>query len=539
MSLTFPHASLLGLSQESRFFGAGFNYANQKRLTLNGLVTDLAETYGITGVWDGPQGVLATIANNTNFQPLVIGGVNFGSGRIQNLSFSPGIDVKTKAYTADLIVFDSGDLFNFTGYYYSGINTSGWQYLQTFSEDYAFTRKENGGYSYSHNANIRFNSGVGQLDAINAAKALAKSLFTGSNLGFAFYSGYTNVSGKRYHRESYDLIDSACAFEETFDFDSYLGGYSVTRTNQFQLELNGVANVSESAQIQGLQEPTYAGAMAAISTEITGAFDRCNSLFQLYASPDLANPLNSQPTISNRAIDIFNGRAGYNLTYTNDISNSGSFTWDYTQTLSYSQGVSRLQEAGTVIGRGFHYTGAYGAALNGYSGVKGTATSRSLAFYSGWVGQNNASSPVFQESMSEQHSPVGATIGYDFGFSNEPVAFGTLGVKRINIARQDNQSVTANSEFAIFNNPIVLQNQKTVTAGDEAITLNLLGEIYVPLADYLTNAKDVYNTLVQTLSGYTPEADGYGYYIAGAHYAFRPNANTLTTTVNYANNVLK
>src|SRR5262245_21756633 len=119
MSLNFPNVNVLGLSQDSRFFDAGFQYASFRRLSIAGTVNDLAATFGITGTWSGAEGMLNTILYNQNYQSLTINGVDFGSGRIENMSFDPGLDVKLKGYTADILVYDSGNLFNFTGLYYS------------------------------------------------------------------------------------------------------------------------------------------------------------------------------------------------------------------------------------------------------------------------------------------------------------------------------------------------------------------------------------------------------------------------------------
>jgi hypothetical protein len=220
MSLNFPNVSVLGLNQEARFFGAGFEYASFRRLSVAGTVNDLIVGFGITGIWTGVEGVLNTIQNNKNYQPLVLNGVDFGSGRIENISFDAGLDVRLKTYQANITVFDSGNLFNFTGTYYSGIDTSNFQYLQAFSENYAFNKKLNGGYSYSHDASMQFTSGVGQLNSIDAAQTLARTLFTGSNLGFAFYPGFADKQGKRYITEAYDTISNECSFQETFDFDN-------------------------------------------------------------------------------------------------------------------------------------------------------------------------------------------------------------------------------------------------------------------------------------------------------------------------------
>src|SRR5665213_1876025 len=98
MPLTFPNVSLLGLAQDSRLFDAGFQYSANRRLTIQGDLIDLSNAFGISGIWDGPQGLLQTVANQTNYQDLYLNGYSFGSGKVESITFVAGNDVRTKQY---------------------------------------------------------------------------------------------------------------------------------------------------------------------------------------------------------------------------------------------------------------------------------------------------------------------------------------------------------------------------------------------------------------------------------------------------------
>lgn len=510
------------MGQESRFFGAGFNYSNVRNISFQGNVVDLPAVFGITGIWTGSNGMLATIATNQNFQGFVLNGYNFGSGRIQSIRFDAGIDVKTKSYTADIIVYDSGDLFNLTGTFYNTINTSGWQYLQDFSESYDFTRKENGGYSYNHSASIRFNSGVGDLNAIAAAQALAKSIFTGSNLGVAFYSGYTNKNGKRFYNENYNLIDNGCRFDETFDFDSDSGSYSFIRTNQFVLEQNGIINVSENGQLRGIVDPTFISAENALGTAMADSYNRCNLVFGLYA-PSNSYPLVSTPNISSRTIDIFQNNLNYSVNFTNDISNKNRYTWDYTQTVTYDEVVARVTENGSVIGRGENRDLAYQNAKNGFNNDVVTGIGyRADSFYTQWDGATTH----FLKSKQQRFAPPRGTIEYSYEFSNEATLVGTNGIKRIEVQLDTNAPIYRYSKFGIFNAKEIVQDEQTSTLGTQSTSLNLIGDCntQVPLSTYLASAIPVINT-------YAPA--GLDVIITDAAYSFTPNRNITTVNINY------
>lgn len=526
MALNFPNVSLLSLVQDSRFFDAGFNYSTSKRLTVNGVLLDLINSQGVSGIWTGLNGLVNTVGLNLNFQPLILNGVNFGSGRIQNLSFSPGIDVQTKTYTADLLVSDTGSLTNFTGFYYSGIDISNFQYLQDFSEDYNFTRKENGGYAYTHSASIRFNSGsAASLNAIGAAKALVKTLFTGSNLGFAFYSGYTNKAGKRFYTENYNLIDNACSFNETFDFDSYSGTYSVLRTNKYDLTEAGLITVTEVANIKGIIDPTFETASAALKAEAGGAFSRCSGVYSLYA-PGGSYPLLATPLVQSYVMDFFNNNLGYTLGYTTQINNSGLYFWDYTQQIDLTEGIVKAREAGQIQGDGANRSIAYGNAVTAFTGVVLPGLyGRMGAFYLSEI--NPTPATYFIETQQQAYSPMKGLVTYDYSFTNESVINGTNGTKRIDVKVNGENPVYLYGKFSIVNGREIIQDEQQSTLGDVTYDMTLKGEKILPLSSYLADAKAQLNNLL--VSGAPP--GNIAFYISEAGYSFSPNSNTVSVSM--------
>lgn len=526
MALSFPNVSLLSFVQDSRFFDAGFNYSNSQRLTVNGILLDLINSQGVSGIWTGVNGLVNTVAVNTNFQPLILNGVNFGSGRIQNLSFSPGIDVQTKTYTADLIVSTTGSLTNLTGFYYSGLDISNFQFLQSFSEAYDFTRKENGGYSYTHNATIAFNSGdAGTLNAIGAAKALAKTLFTGSNLGFAFYSGYTNKAGKRFYTESYNLIDNSCSFNETFDFDSYSGTYSVIRTNRYELTEEGVINISENANIKGIIDPTFDAAGTALKMEADGAFARCSGLYLSYA-PGGSYPLLSTPIVQSYVTDSFNNNLGYTLGYTNQINNSGAYLWNYTQQIDLVDGIVRASEVGQIQGDGANRSISYQNALDAFTNVVTPGVyGRMGTFYASEI--NPTPAVYFIETQQQSHSPIKGIISYTYAFTNESIINGSNGVKRIDVKVGGPEPVYLYGRFSIVNSKEIVQDEQQQTLGDMIYDMTIRGERTIPLSVYLANATTQFNNLL----GSGVPLNSIAFYISEAGYAYEPNTSVVNVSL--------
>lgn len=488
MALNFPNVSVLGLTQNARFFDAGFLFSSTRRLTVAGVLLDLTNSFGITGIWTGQEGVLATIRNNPNYQPLVLNGVNFGSGRIESITFDPGIDVRTKTYQANITVFDSGNLFNFTGEYYSGINTSNFQYLQSFNETYSFDKKLNGGYSYTHDASMQFTSGVGSLYSIGAAQAVARTLFTGSNLGFAFYPGYTDKQGKRYVSEMYNLISNECAFRETFDFDNDNGNYSATQTVSVQLDEQGIVIATENGNIRGIENPNYQKALSAIGVEMTGSYYRCSGAVSYYF-PTGALLLTS-PVAQGRSIDIFNNNINYIVSFNNALNNKTGYFWDYTLEVSKQEGVSTVSEQGAVIGRGENSTISFQQAQAGFGLVQAGIAGRCGALFTGpYIPTTN-----YLASKQQSYSPVKGQVSYSYQYSNDPTLIANAGVRRKNVTIEDNDPVYIYNQLGILNYATILQQDRQATEGAQTVSVAVEGDKTVSLSTFLSSAMSTINS---------------------------------------------
>lgn len=522
MPLSFPNVALLGLSQDSRFFDAGFQYSANRRLTVQGVVTDLTNSFGITGIWTGAEGLLATVRNQNNYQDLYLNGVSFGSGKIESITFDPGLDVRTKNYQATITVQDSGNLFNLTGFFYSGIDTSNFRYLNSFSENYSFDRKLNGGYSVSQSASVQFSSGVGQLNAIQAAQSLARTLFTGSNLGFAFYSGYTNKQGKRFFEESYNLIDNSVSFQSTFDFDNNLGNYSATRTNTVDFGEDGIIRTTEQGNIRGIENPNYQRALSALSTELTGSYYRCSGAAKVYLpSGSLLLPY---PVSQGRTLDVFNNNLNYEISYDNNPNNSGTYFWDYTQQISRQDGIGTIDENGSIIGRGSNRTLAFAASQNGFTNIRNGIPGRTTALFLSSFGSN----VNFLESKREAFSPFQGRVNYDYQYSNDPSLISNSGIRRKEITVDSTSPIYAYNKVNIFNYKEIAQNDYQSTVGQTSIKVNMQGDKTVALSDFLATGQ-------AELTNRAPA--GNDRYIDNITYSFDPNNGVAETNLTWIYNL--
>src|SRR4051812_23654173 len=115
MAIDFSNAKLLSYNRRNDFFGEAFRYASKADLSIEGSIYALDNEEGVTPVWTGMSGF---IASANDYDAIMLNGTNFGSGRVNSLIFKEGNDVRIKDYTANLTVYDTGNLFNLTGTYY-------------------------------------------------------------------------------------------------------------------------------------------------------------------------------------------------------------------------------------------------------------------------------------------------------------------------------------------------------------------------------------------------------------------------------------
>ena len=518
MLLNFPNVSTLSIQQRPAQFSAGFNYSTPKTLAIRGILTDLTNSFGVTGIWTG---INTTNKAAIDYQPLIINGVNFGSGRITNISYEPGIDVRLKNYSATIEVLDSGNLFNLTGTYYNGVDFSYSQYLEEFNESWSFQMTQNGGYNSTHSASIRFTTGVGNLNAIDAAKNLAKTLFTGSNLGFAFYSGYSNKQGKRFFSESYNLINKGCTFNETFNFDSDNGSYSAIRNHTATLNELGVISVSERGQIRGIENINYQKALAALNGELTGTYYRCSGVASNYfATGDM---LINSPLSQSRTFDLFGNNLSYEVGFSSNPNNSGTYFWDYTQQVSRANGIGTIVENGTILGRGANPTLGFAAAQNGFSLVKNGISGRmTSAFTTSFTSGIN-----FLQSKNESYTPLASQITYGYQYSNDPSLIANSGIRKKEITVQNENVIHANNKLNIFNYKEISQDDKQSTVGVSTVSVNMQGDKTVALPAFLTLATSSINSRIPA---------GNDVYIGNASYSYNKDEGTVDANLSWIYN---
>lgn len=346
--MIFNNVTLLNYSHEPKFFGDyGLNYAIEKKLQIKGLLLDLSNTNGVSGVFSGLNDLI-NISKSTS--KIIINNYDFGSGYISNIQVDSSNWVRKAEYTADVIVRSTGNLYNMTGNYFANlnnfINNPNIPLLDNFSEEFQINLNKENVYEYRHSVDISFDNALIGDAAPSVAKSIASGIID-KEVPLFLISGANNFfSGKKNYSETYDLINKTFTFEESFsksidgdsDADIYYS-YSLNRNDV------GICEVSESADIIGLSEIRFDGAKNKLK-QISGlAFSRCLSFYQNYVSGNL----NNFPISQGYQVDKFNGRIQFESKYSDQNFISSKFSWILDTDVSFSDPYESTAQANLKI----------------------------------------------------------------------------------------------------------------------------------------------------------------------------------------------
>jgi hypothetical protein len=179
--MNFTNVKLLTYEHRNNFWGdKSFRYGATISLSINGYILDLANTSGVKDVFLACKNLSDSLGI---YQDVIIDGVNYGKGKITDVSFDSGNWVRVTEYTASIEIIDKGNFNNssytdsdFSGGLINGIKDNA-QYLEDFSESYSidYSSGENG-ISGTHSIDIKVSS-LFEGDKVKFATDLATFIF--------------------------------------------------------------------------------------------------------------------------------------------------------------------------------------------------------------------------------------------------------------------------------------------------------------------------------------------------------------------------
>ena len=521
--INFQDARLLTLNAENRFFGDIFRYANVSNITVQGSVYNLTNTSGVAGIWSGINGI---VSNANDYDDIQIAGTSFGPGRIDNVRFTEGNDVRQKDYQIALSVFNSGNLYNMGGPYYSGIVTNNLHLIENFSENFSIQIDQNNDYTYEQNVTCRFIANGGNRNTIPIAQTFAASLFQ-SSAAFGFFTNqfghFYNEGAKALHRETYNLITNECSFSIVYKQPSDAkGSYSIKYGYQITTDEKGITTVQENGSIIGLGNPIDSTAEAGYQGEIAGAYSRIQAEYNLYA-PSGSYLLNNVIITSKKIVNVTDGTIEYSVSYNNDpaLQWGNTYSWEYTQEIRQTNCVNTITENGRVKGLSLYcsYADRFSNALAGYSTVKAMLTTRINTF----ALTANVLTKLRPVNSSESHAALAGEISYQASFTDSLSDTSSTTIKKVETEIVDALPVALVNNFIAFGfdgsqGKEVVQPANIATPGTRGVTVKVYG--------FRTTAQsDLFGTGIGSLNANLPT--GTDPYISAASYTYDATANTL------------
>lgn len=475
--INFSDCDILALQSKNNLLGTDiFRLNNTTSLTIDGWVLDLTNMQNVSGILSGVENL---ITSSQDFQPIILNNINFGSGRVLGWTFDAGTWVRSTRYSCQIEVYNSGNLYNLSGSYYSGLqpifNNPNTQtpLIRNLDESFDFSLTREGVYSYSHQCSVSFYSGIGtnplQL-AINVASGL---IYSTPPFGFinARYSGfYQNNSGKKTYVENYNLTTNEVSITENFSTLPPSGFYGVQFKQSCQTSEDGITNVTENTSIQGLVAPIYTSALSGLSIELPLSFNRCSGVYQFYAPTGLS--LNSSPISKNQVLNPFDGKIDFTITFTDNINYQTGYFWSYTQTIEEGNDtIVNVSENGLVRGFGKLNTDEkFNRAISGYNIVQSGILPRASGLYLDFVGYN---SPLNITNRDEIRSPYQGTIEYTRQYTDDPTFVNDPLVQKSNVVINQILPKHIFKTYNLINKGQIVQMGNNTELGEDDLQISL------------------------------------------------------------------
>ena len=468
---TFINASFLGVSQESQFLGeATARIRSIKTFTIEGFIDSR-----INSDLQGVKETILTI-NNLNktlsgplvstkliMEDIIINETNYGKGKVVSLDFKSSNDGKENqimfgSYSATIEFFLAGDLSLVYGF-----NVPNPEFLENFSESFSFSLSEDSSYDYDHSLTIKYIEGTKQnnqtIDVFSTAKSLASNVFSQALAGFngiidGHFGDYTSL-GKKYFTEKYDKLTGECSFSKKFNaFNKNGTTYSVSATNSFEINEDGVATVSETGTIKGRTSDALDSALDGLDEETASSFLRCQLIYNAYKNhfAPTSSSLKNLVISSSKSINNNTGDVEYSLSYTDDIAiESLQFSED--RTLKFDRNnISTVDETTTRTYFEDKSNSFLGSILApAIASLVIDATARCLAFYLSLAPPRLGVLKIIKSSID--FSKFGNSYTYNVSFSDNDTLFSSGPFIEKNISVTDEDSKRSYEEVRIANRP--------------------------------------------------------------------------------------
>ena len=456
--MDFQNVKLLTYDHKNNFWGNnGFKYGSTVSFSINGYILDLSNTSGINDIFQACKNLSDLLGS---YQEIIVNGVNYGRGRITDVSFDSGNWVRVTEYNISIEFIQEGDLASFIGDEFDGdiipsIKSSA-EYLEEFTESYSCDYSSNdNSVSGTHSIDVRMST-LFSGDRIAFTKNLASVLFSKTfleKLSEITYSKPPESARKDYYSENYDLINGACGFKRSFSFVNSTECFSKKRSINLSFGEDGITNVTESNSIKGecLSPTLFDSAETGFQSEISGVFSRCLEVFNTYKiSFGIQNNLINKELDRGVKRNKFSGEIEYNVSFTNDKRRKNDYTFEYTLDLSRSEdGIWEAVEAGSIRGNDVIGSEAkFNKAIAGYNTEKTGILSRLDSFYAA-ASPKPADATLKLITKNLGYQPYEGVVSYSWSTTDDLTLDMSSDIRRKIIEITDSKATRIHNDFLI------------------------------------------------------------------------------------------
>ena len=540
MSLLFNNVELQGYTHQNNFFGEkSFNYSVTKTISIRGFTLNLVNNNSIQTVLNA----INSIKNSSkDFINVTINNINYGTGKITELSFDNDNWLNSARFNATIVVLGEVPITNISSPEFTGLNLNDKKlnliksFSETFSLNFETQNKILGG---EHSIEIQYDADNKNIDLIKLAQSLATELLKSlpSNLAEGNYSERANY--KVLHTENYNLIDGKCGFNKTFSYktENTDKPYSINITHSIELGENGIVTVSENGEIKAeYDKPSlYENALQGYNEQLVETQNRINTFFNNYKTKfNISENLNPHQIAKSAQINKFLGTVNYTISFDNYLKKKDpKYLYEYVSILDRNeQGIWNASENGTINGVGRPGDeGKYKNAEDAWTTIKGLILNRILSFYNAEAKDRLSGSSNLKElQKNTTREKYNGKISYNYTYTDDPtIKDGSdMGIKKINVEKSDTGLMPIIQNFIIPKGGYTLvQNRNLKKQG----TYTTRATLEIGCLQGVFNGMDYFNKAKTAAGGF--DAQGNDNYLESANFSSDEIEKTVTYEATY------
>ena len=526
-------------------WGDIFNYNSVSSYSINGRVSGDPRVSGVFYAWSGMSGLIGT---GYGYQGFTINGVDLGTGKVTSFNWEEGNDIQWKKYSMNFDIFETGNLYNFTGSLYSDINTgifdSNFPYFNDFQENISISVAENNIQETTQTVSF------GIEDPVSSKNTARNKVFSGfaryrlPNVGIFttfpnIITGNINSGYITYYTESYDY-NGKYSFTKRSLYDN---NNKATWEYSHSLDYNGSdVVVTENGTINSIffvgsgLSKNLSGARDRWSGIVTGIFDRVLGTYAAISGftgiffTQTGCPLINFALDKRWQEDPFVGTIDYSYSYSNNPSytTSGYIFSNSRQASLDEDGYYVITENGEYQGISPNKSGRFLQASGGYySGLSSIASRISGTFLLA-SGLNRAvcvtTGNAYLTNDSVTFEEFNGKISYSNTYSTSPMYYsGNSNFIKYTNSISDNRPVHLVNKFLVPFVGEIAQSAEQSTEGSYSNTISIFGKSGVSINQYLT---EVFTKVIKP--------SGSGLFLKDMRYSYSPFDNSFQATFDYS-----